>query len=311
MEEIYLPGSIENLKPEELEKKKLYVSVGTEILKHLTDFFLKNKFQWLLPVVFSYSTDPLWPDPGASIEKRIEVEIYGKKVRTTQSMIVHKIIACSLVQERIFVLSPNVRIEKRERAKTGRHLYEFTQLDFESRNMRSKDIMELVEQAFIYLRENLNQNTYTKENLKKIKTPFKIYDREDAELEFGDSWEENMPKYIDNPVWVVNIPREFYDFQDFETGKWDNYDLYLPGIGEVLSGSRREYDYEKIVKKMERDNVNKEIYRTLLDLSKSKRIKPTAGAGIGIERLISWVTNANHIGDVQLFPRVPGIVYDL
>ncbi len=311
MEEIYLPGSIENLKPEELEKKRLFLFVETEVLKHLTEYFLKNNFQWLLPVVFSYSTDPLWPDPGASIEKRIEVEIYGKKVRTTQSMIVHKIIACSLVNERIFVISPNVRIEKRERAKTGRHLYEFTQLDFEARSMLSQEIMQFVEEGFIHLKEKLVNIPDAGENLKKIKKPFKVYDREDLEQEFGESWEEKLPKYIDNPVWIVNIPREFYDFQDFETGKWDNYDLYLPDVGEVLSGSRREHDYEKIVKKMERDNVNKENYRILLDLSKSKRIKPTAGAGIGIERLISWITNAEHVGDVQLFPRVPGIVYDL
>ncbi len=311
MEEIYIPGSIENLSERELEKKRIYGSIGTEVIKNLTDYFLKNGFQWLLPVVFSYSTDPLWPDPGASIEKRIEVEIYGKKVRTTQSMIVHKIVACSLVHEKIFVLSPNVRIEKRERAKTGRHLYEFTQLDFESRNADSKQIMDLVENAIIYLKNKLLENPFAHDRIKKIRRPFKIYDMNDLESEYGKSWEDVLPSEIDNPVWVVNIPREFYDFQDFETGRWDNYDLYLPGIGEVLSGARREFEYEKLVKKMERDNVNKENYRVLLDLSKSGRIKPTAGAGIGIERLISWIVKADHVGDVQLFPRVPGMVYDL
>ncbi len=311
MDEIYLPGSIENLSERELEKKRVYGSIGTEVIKNLTDYFLKNSFQWLLPVVFSYSTDPLWPDPGASIEKRIEVEIYGKRVRTTQSMIVHKIVACSLVYEKIFVLSPNVRIERRERAKTGRHLYEFTQLDFESRNAGSKQIMDLVENAMVHLKNKLLENPFAHDRIKKIRRPFKIYDMNDLENEFGKSWEDVLPREIDNPVWVVNIPREFYDFQDFETGRWDNYDLYLPGIGEVLSGARREFEYEKLVKKMERDNVNKENYRVLLDLSKSGRIKPTAGAGIGIERLISWIVHADHVGDVQLFPRVPGMVYDL
>jgi len=311
MEEIYIPGSIENLSERELEKKRIYGSIGTEVIKNLTDYFLKNGFQWLLPVVFSYSTDPLWPDPGASIEKRIEVEIYGKRVRTTQSMIVHKIVACSLVHEKIFVLSPNVRIEKKERAKTGKHLYEFTQLDFESRNADSRQIMYLVENAIIYLKDKLLENPFAHDRIKKIRRPFKIYDMNDLESEFGKSWEDVLPREIDNPVWVVNIPREFYDFQDFETGRWDNYDLYLPGLGEVLSGARREFEYEKLVKKMERDNVNKENYRVLLDLSKRGRIKPTAGAGIGIERLISWIVKADHVGDVQLFPRVPGMVYDL
>ena len=90
-------------------------------------------------------TDPLWPDPGASIEKRIEVEIYGETVRTTASMIIHKMFASSLAYPKLFVFSPNVRIEKRERQSTGWHAYEFTQLDFEVRNASSKQIFRLVE----------------------------------------------------------------------------------------------------------------------------------------------------------------------
>ena len=68
----------------------------TYALRNLTSQFVDSGFQWLLPVALSQSTDPLWPDPGASIEKRIEVDIYGKTVRTTASMIIHKLIASSL-----------------------------------------------------------------------------------------------------------------------------------------------------------------------------------------------------------------------
>ena len=110
---------------------------------------------------------------------------------------------------------------------------------------------------------------------------------------------------------MINIPREFYDFQDFETGRWDNYDLYLPGLGEVLSGAKREFVYNKMKEKIIRDDLNEENFKVILDLAKSKRIKQCAGAGIGIERLLKWITNVDHIGMVQLFPRVPGIVYDL
>ena len=107
------------------------------------------------------------------------------------------------------------------------------------------------------------------------------------------------------------MPREFYDFEDFETGKWDNYDLMLPKYGEVLSGSRREFEYGKMVKKLERDGVRKENFNVLLKLAKKGRIKPSAGAGIGMERLISWIVGAKHIGEVQPFPRIPSMVYEL
>ena len=58
----------------------------------------------------------------------------------------------------------------------------------------------------------------------------------------------------------------------------------------------------------QRDGVRKENYRALLELARDGRIKPTAGAGIGLERLIAWLCGAKHVCDVQPFPRIPGFV---
>jgi asparaginyl-tRNA synthetase len=231
----------------------------TYTLKSLTNTFVNKGFQWLLPVALSQSTDPLWPDPGASIEKRIEVDIYGKPVRTTASMIIHKLVASSTVYPKLFILSPNIRIEKAERAKTGKHIYEFTQLDFEMTNAGSKDVFALVEDAISILIKDLKKDMKEElttlcrcNTLKAPKAPFKIYDRLDLEAKYGiDNWEAGIAKDIKDPVWITNIPREFYDFEDFKTGKWDNYDLFLPQFGEVLSGAKREYEYKKIVEKIE------------------------------------------------------------
>jgi len=116
-----LPKPLEQMSKEEIERKQHMGRVTTHVLKHLTNHFTEEGFEWILPVIFSKSTDPLWPDPGASIEKRIETEIYGETVRTTLSMIIHKIVACSIVYPKFFVLSPNVRIERKERQTTGWH----------------------------------------------------------------------------------------------------------------------------------------------------------------------------------------------
>jgi len=78
-----------------------------------------------------------------------------------------------------------------------------------------------------------------------------------------------------------------------------------------LSGSEREYQYEKIVYKMERDGVDKKKYEYLLKLAKEGKLIPSAGGGIGIERLLRWITKRKHIAEVQPFPRIPGIVLDL
>ena len=315
---IKMPKPLEQLSKSEIERKQCISKLMTHVLKYLTYEFVDGGFEWLLPVIFSKSTDPLWPDPGSSIEKRIEVEIYGKSLRTTLSMIVHKTVACSLAYPKLFTLSPNVRIERTEKANTGIHAYEFTQLDFEVRNATSKEVRSFVEKMICRLISNLKRHMNEEliylgrnDSLKIPETPFRVYDRKELEDNYGGSWEKQLMLETLNPVWVTNVPREFYDFEDFEKGKWDNYDLLLPQYGEVLSGSRREWEYSKIVKKMERDGVSKENYEVLLMLAKEGKLKPSAGGGIGIERLVSWIAGAKHIGETQPFPKIPGIVYDL
>jgi asparaginyl-tRNA synthetase len=313
-----VPKPLKDLSKSEIERKLFIGRVMTRTLDYLTRKFVEDGFEWLLPVVFSKSTDPLWPDPGASIEKRIEVDIYERTVRTTLSMIIHKLVACSLAYNKLFILSPNVRIEKRERAKSGIHAYEFTQLDFEARESTSKEVMSYVERLISGLIGDLKSvagdellSLGRSDSLRIPETPFRAYNRRELEREFGEDYEKLLPLNVHDPVWVTNLPREFYDFEDFESGAWDNYDLILPQYGEVLSGARREWEYEKLVAKMKRDKVSMENYDELLKLAKEKRLKPSAGAGIGIERLVSWLTGASHVAETQPFPRIPGIVYDL
>jgi len=312
------PKPLEQLSESEIERKRCISRIMTYILKYLTCEFVNEDFEWLLPVIFSKSTDPLWPDLGASIEKRVEVEIYGETVRTTQSMIVHKMVACSLAQPKLFILSPNVRIERRERASSGVHVYEFTQLDFEIRDAAPREIRTLVEKLVLGLVRSVKSDmieelTYLErsDSLKVPEIPFRVYDRKGLENRYGRDWEARLVLETSNPVWVTNIPREFYDFEDFEKGTWDNYDLLLPKYGEVLSGGRREWEHDKLVTKMERDNVRQSDFESLLNLAKERRLKPSAGAGIGIERLVGWIVGAKHIGETQLFPKIPGLVYDL
>lgn len=298
-------------------RKKAVLHVLSETLYALSTFFLDKGFVWLLPVVTSKATDPLWPDPGASIEARPEFEIYGERVRLTQSMILHKQVLVSAGLEKVFVLSPNVRVERRERAATGRHAYEFTQLDFEVRGAKREDVFRLVEEALAELAEHLEDccRKHFRElgvEPEKPRTPFKVYKRRELEEKYGPDWETAASLEAEDPFWVTDIPREFYDFEDLEKGEWRNYDLILPGgYGEVLSGAEREWRYEKILYKMRRDGVPVEPYSYYLELAKKGFLAPSAGAGIGVERLVLWLTKQSHIAEVQPFPRIPGVVAPL
>jgi len=306
--------SIESLGSSE---RRAIFGIQTEILRVMTDQLVRKGFAWILPVILAKSTDPLWPDPGASIEKRVEIEIYGENVRAMQSMIVHKRVLASLGPEKFFVLSPNIRIEKRERAETGWHLYEFTQLDIEVAHATMEDMFrlfeDLIETSVAAIKEKFSKElTVLGRRINTVETPFKVYRKKDLEKEYGDKWEQAISEKSNAPVWLTDLPREFYDFQDVKTGAWRNFDLFLPEeYGELISGAEREYEYKRIVEKLEKDGLKKSDYKILLRLAKEGRLKPSAGAGLGVERFVGYVCGVKHVAEVQPFPRVPGVVTEL
>jgi asparaginyl-tRNA synthetase len=292
-------------------KKKIILRVQSKVLNVMASELIRKGFEWILPVMLAKSTDPLWPDPGASIEKRVEFDIYGEPVRTMQSMIIHKLVLASLGAPRFFIISPNIRIESRKRAKTGWHLYEFTQLETEICGGKMQDVFRVYEDLIVAAAKAVkNDVSKIRETEFSIpRTPFKVYSRKELEGELGQEWEQVAPENISEPFWLTDIPREFYDYQDEATGAWRNYDLFLPeGYGEVISGAEREYEYDKIVKKLDRDGVRKDDYAFLLSLAEEGMLKPSAGAGLGVERFIAYLCGVSHVAQVQPFPRIPGIV---
>lgn len=292
-------------------KKRTISRVQTKVLNVMASELVRKGFEWVLPVMLAKCTDPLWPDPGASIEKRVEFDIYDERVRTMQSMIIHKLVLASLGPRKFFIISPNIRIESRRRAKTGWHLYEFTQLETEICGGTMQDVLRVYEDLIVATIKAVKDDvTEVRETeLSVPETPFEVHSRKELERKFGQEWEQVAPEKASEPFWLTDIPREFYDYQDEATGAWRNYDLFLPdGYGEVISGAEREYEYAKIVKKLERDGVKKEDYTFLLSLAEDGKLKPSAGAGLGVERFIAYLCGVRHVAQVQPFPRVPGIV---
>lgn len=294
--------------------KEIIVKIQTEILSHLTSYFIRKGFRWLLPVILSPITDPLWPDPRTSGIKPLKVTIYGSDMRLMHSMILHKQIAIAFGLEKVFILSPNIRVEPPEKFSTGRHAFEFTQLDFEMKEASMEDVIDLVEDMFVslinYIKERCAEELSSlNRDLRVPKRPFKRYYYQDLLNEYGDHWEDEVSLNADDPVWVLSIPREFYDREDPERpGFYRNYDLILPeGYGEVLSGGEREYLWERIHSRMLKDGLNPKDYGLYYEFASRNLLKPSAGAGIGIERLVRFITGRPHIKDVQLFERVPGV----
>ena len=111
-------------------KRNVKVNILGKILRYTTNFFHDNNFTQLTPVMLGKSVDPLGPDPGSSIVGIPEIEYQREKLSLVTSMILHKQVAVREL-ERLFVMSPNIRLEASYRRETGQHLFEFTQADFE------------------------------------------------------------------------------------------------------------------------------------------------------------------------------------
>ena len=82
-------------------------------------------------------------------------------------------------------------------------------------------------------------------------------------------------------------------------------DLLVPGIGEIIGGSQREDDYDKLLNRMEEMKLNREDYEFYLDLRKYGSARH-AGFGLGFERCVMYLTGMGNIRDVVPFPRTVG-----
>ncbi len=109
------------------------------------------------------------------------------------------------------------------------------------------------------------------------------------------------------PVFVTDYPAEikaFYMKQNPDGKTVAAADLLAPGIGEIIGGSQREEDYNKLLNRMEELNMPIENYEWYLDLRKYGSCVHS-GFGLGFERAIMYLTGMQNIRDVIPFPRTP------
>ena len=107
------------------------------------------------------------------------------------------------------------------------------------------------------------------------------------------------------PVFVTDYPKDIKAFymKLNEDGKTvAAMDLLVPGIGEIIGGSQREDDYDKLLKRMEEMELKREDYEFYLDLRKYGTARH-AGFGLGFERCVMYLTGMSNIRDVIPFPR--------
>ena len=147
----------------------------------------------------------------------------------------------------------------------------------------------------------------------QAKQPFEIQAAE-VVVEYKVSWGADLQteheRYLTEeiykrPVFVTDYPKEikaFYMKMNDDNKTVAAVDCLVPGIGEIIGGSQREDDYDKLVARMKELGLKEEDYGFYLDLRKYGSTRH-AGFGLGFERCIMYLTGMSNIRDVIPFPR--------
>ena len=115
-------------------------------------------------------------------------------------------------------------------------------------------------------------------------------------------------KEFKRPVFVTDYPKEikaFYMKLNDDGKTVAAMDCLVPGIGEIIGGSQREEDLDKLEKRMDELGLDKEGYQFYLDLRRYGSVRH-AGFGLGFERCVMYLTGMGNIRDVLPFPRTVG-----
>jgi asparaginyl-tRNA synthetase len=302
--------------------------IQQEALQAARDLLRDKGFIELLPPLIGPVTDP-----GGRGAKALDVDYYGARYRMMTSAILYK--QASLRGfDKLFYIAPNVRVEPLETADTGRHLVEFHQIDVEIAGATRDDAMEVasdllkavVERVWSRVPEELHglgrdplafaemlhgpfdrcTHTEAVTRLRDAGHP----QSPDAEIDW--TGEERLSREASRPFFVTDYPkgsRGFYDKQDPDRpGVLRNFDLIAHGgYGELVSGSEREADYATIITRMRESGENPAKYSWYLDLAR-EGIPASAGFGMGVQRLVRFLTGLDALWQVSAYPKLPGVL---
>lgn len=277
-----------------------------------------------------------YSDKYKSEEEYYADDFFGRKAGLSVSGQLEGEVA-AMAMGKIYTFGPSFRAEK---SNTQRHVAEFWHVEPEIAFAELDDIIEVAEAMIKFvlkdvlekcpdelaffekffekgLREKLQKIvdgdferiTYTKaiELLKDADVEFQY------PVEWGCDLATEHERYIteqvyNKPVFVTDYPKEiksFYMKQNPDGKTVAATDLLVPGVGEIIGGSQREENLDKLLAAMEERGMTQDEYKDYLDLRKFGSV-PHGGFGLGFDRIVMYMTGMANIRDVQLYPRTVG-----
>ncbi|MCK5197869.1 MAG: asparagine--tRNA ligase [Spirochaetales bacterium] len=286
--------------------------------------------------MFQVTTLPMDSIPMTDGEVDYTKDFFGKPANLTVSGQLEGEIYATALKD-IYTFGPTFRAEN---SNTSRHLAEFWMIEPEMAFCNLDGNMELAEKFLKYIlqyvldkcSEEMNFfNSFMQKGIiddikHVIKSPFThityteavdLLLKADADFEFPASWGHDLQseherylteKVFKGPVIITDYPKGIKAFymKLNEDGKTVRaMDILVPRLGEIIGGSERESDLEKLKAKIDEQDLDQKDYWWYLELRQYGTV-PHAGFGLGFERLIQYVTGMQNIRDVIPFPRTVG-----
>ena len=240
---------------------------------------------------------------------------------------------------KIYTFGPSFRAEK---SNTPRHVAEFWHVEPEVAFAELPDIIEIAEALIKHIISTVLEKcpeelkffdkhfenglvekltavashdfaimTYT-EAIEKLKASGKDFK---YPVEWGSDLMTEHERYISEevckkPVFLTDYPKDiksFYMKQNPDGKTVAATDLLVPGVGEIIGCSEREADLDKLLNAMKERNMSLDDYEHYIALRRFGSV-PHSGFGLGLERIIMYVTGVQNIRDVILYPRTVGSI---
>lgn len=263
-------------------------------------------------------------------------DFFGKETSLTVSGQLEGELGAMALGE-IYTFGPTFRAEN---SNTPRHLAEFWMVEPEMAFYDINDNMDIAEEFIKYLVQYALDNClediqflndrYDNELIDRLRsvaeTEFvrltytegiKILESADVKWEFPVSWGTDLQseherylveKHFGKPVILTDYPKDikaFYMKQNEDGKTVRAMDVLFPHIGEIIGGSEREENYDKLLARIEELGIPMKDMWWYLDTRRFGTV-PHSGFGLGFERLVLFVTGMTNIRDVIPFPRTPG-----
>ncbi len=288
------------------------------LFKYLRDFFAERRFWEVTPPVITRAGG----EGGADM---FGIDFFGTKAYLTQSSQLY-LEALVPALEQVYDLVPSFRAEK---SRTLKHLAEYWHLEAEAAYYSQEDNMKLQEDMVEYVCQRfakeqaplLGSLGVDAKPLAAVTAPFKRLTYEDALKYLGENgvkkeWlddigaedERILTEKESKPIFVYKWPlkmKAFYMRADPGNPEFAlNSDMEAPhGHGEIIGSSERVYDYNELLDRLKAYGLAEKDYYWYADLRRYGTI-PHSGFGLGVERLLKWMLNLDHIRDAIPFPRM-------